>query len=110
MAFCSTCGAETDKAAFCSRCGAPVGGAAPVQAAPVNVNLNFNGAVKGPPCPKCGSQSTELAGVKNKKISAGKIAAGLMTGGLSCLATGVSSKQKVSWVCNVCKTTYTVKS
>jgi transposase-like protein len=66
--------------------------------------------MSGPPCPKCKSQSTELAQVKAKKVSGGKIAAGIMTGGLSLLATGVKSKQKVDWVCRVCGNSFTVKS
>ena len=50
-----------------------------------------------------------LANVKAKKVSGAKIAAGVMTGGLSLLATGVNSKQKVDWVCMVCGHTFTVK-
>ena len=81
---------------------------------PINVTVNAPAASadnspSGPPCPKCKSQSTELASVKSKKLSGGKIAAGVMTGGLSLLATGVSNKQKVNWVCKVCGHSFTVK-
>lgn len=84
-----------------------------VQAAPVNVTVNagaMGNAPSGPPCPKCKSTRTELGGVKSKKLSGGKIAAGVMTGGLSLLATGVSNKQKVDWVCTVCGHSFTIKS
>jgi transposase-like protein len=64
----------------------------------------------GPPCPKCQSQATELANFKAKRLSGSKIAAGVMTMGMSCLATGVSTKQKATWVCKVCKNSFTVKA
>jgi hypothetical protein len=86
--------------------------------APINVVVNAGtnvvgagaNAPVGPPCPKCHSQNTILADVQRKKASAAKIATGVMTGGLSLLATGVNSKQKVTWICQVCSNIFTVKA
>jgi len=119
--LCIRCGANLQNG-VCLSCGwsAPVQQApqqythppAAAAAAPITVNVNSGqstAGISGPPCPKCKSQSTELAAVKSKKVSGGKIAAGVMTAGISLLATGVSNKQKVDWVCRVCGNSFTVK-
>ena len=107
MKYCPSCGAEINGASFCSSCGTAVSGANPS----VNVSINAPASsVSGPPCPRCLSHSTELADVKGKKISGGKLAAGLLTGGLSCLATGFKTKQKVTWLCRACSRSFVVAS
>ena len=50
-------------------------------------------------CPKC--RSAEIQVLPAKKVSAGKVAAGVMTGGLSLLATGVKST-KMQYHCQHC--------
>ena len=56
-------------------------------------------------CPKCKSPAVQI--IPTNKVSAGKVAAGVMTGGLSLLATGVKSK-KVQYHCTSCGHLWTI--
>lgn len=53
-------------------------------------------------CPKCKNSNTEVISFKAKKVSVGKVAAGVMTGGLSLLATGINNKNKTEYYCHGC--------
>lgn len=50
-------------------------------------------------CPRCRSAAIQI--IPAKRLSAGKVAAGVVTGGLSLLATGVRSK-KMQYHCTTC--------
>lgn len=121
--FCSKCGTrvstETAKAAclscgevlpvgtaFCSKCGTKVGAE--------NVEVSAQGSLSKTPavppqgamnCPHCNGQKTvRVEHVKKKKgVSPGKIAAGVVTGGFSLLATGLAKKDEVNQLtCSAC--------
>jgi hypothetical protein len=57
-------------------------------------------------CPHCLTKASVRTNIGTKKvgISGGKAAAGLLTGGVSVLATGLSRKERVTKAhCDVCK-------
>lgn len=94
---------------FCQYCGAPLPEEKETPEAADFPKIIINNVVNTPKknvnaicCPKCKGTNTEVITFNAKKLSAGKVAAGVMTGGLSLLATGINSKNKTKYYCRDC--------